>query len=93
MIPSLPLLSCKSSVSLKENPYRKKTLKITTLTIYTQPCHLLISSNENITVKIGQYEIPNSECEELLGVRLDWKLNCDDHISNRCKNIVENQML
>ena len=86
MIPSLPLLSCKSSVSLKENPHRKKTLKITTLTIYSQPCHLLISSNENITVKIGQYEIPNSECEELLGVRLDWKLNCDDHISNRCKN-------
>ena len=24
-------------------------------------CHLLISSNENITVKIGVYEIENSE--------------------------------
>ena len=46
---------------------------------------LLISSNENITVKIGEYEIQNSECEELRGVKLDWKLNCDDHISNRCK--------
>ena len=34
-------------------------------------CHLLISSNENITVKIGEYEIQNSECEELLGVKLD----------------------
>ena len=48
-------------------------------------CHLLISSNENITVKIGEYEIQNSECEELLGVKLVWKLNCADHISNRCK--------
>ena len=48
-------------------------------------CHLLISSNENITVKIGEYEVENSECEELLGAKLDWKLNCDDHISNRCK--------
>ena len=24
MVPSLPLLSCESSVSVKENPYRKK---------------------------------------------------------------------
>ena len=30
-------------------------------------CHLLISSNENITVKIGEYETENSECENLLG--------------------------
>ena len=48
-------------------------------------CHLLVSSNENITVKIGEYEVENSECEELLGAKVDWKLNCDDHISNRCK--------
>ena len=32
--------------------------------------HVLIGSNENITVKIGE----NSECEKLLGVKLDWKL-------------------
>ena len=48
-------------------------------------CHLLISSNKNTTVKFGEYEIQNSECEELLGVKLVWKLNCDHHISNRCK--------
>ena len=34
-------------------------------------CNLLISSNKKITVKIGEYEIQNSECEELLGVKLD----------------------
>ena len=44
-------------------------------------CHLLISSNENLTVKISEYEIQNSDCEELLGVKLD----CDDHFSNSCK--------
>ena len=48
-------------------------------------CHLLISSNENITVKISEYEIQKSQCEELLGVELDWKVNCDDHISNGCE--------
>ena len=48
--------------------------------------HLLISSNENITVKICEYEIENSELEKLLGVKLDWKLNIDDCISDICKN-------
>ena len=67
---STALFQCFDNNLLKNNPDK---------------CHLLISSNENITVKIGEYEIQNSECEELLGVKLDWKLNCDDHISNRCK--------
>ena len=48
-------------------------------------CHLLISSNENITVKICEYEVENSECEKLIGAKLNWKLNCDDRTSNRCK--------
>ena len=48
-------------------------------------CHLLISSNENITGKMGEYEVENSECEELLEAKGDWKLSCDDHISNRYK--------
>ena len=52
-------------------------------------CHLLISSNENITMKIGQYQVENSECEELLGAKVDWMLHCDDRISNRCKKACE----
>ena len=36
-------------------------------------------------MKIGEYEVENGECEELFGAKLDWKLNCDDHISNRYK--------
>ena len=48
-------------------------------------CYLLISNNQNITVKIGKYEIENSECERLLRIKLDCKLNFDDHIFDVCK--------
>ena len=37
------------------------------LNINPDKFHLLIGSNGNITVKIGEYEIENSECEKLLG--------------------------
>lgn len=47
---------------------------------------MLICSNENIKVKIG-FEIANSEGEKLLGVKLDWKLNFDDRISDICKTV------
>ena len=47
--------------------------------------HLLISINKNTTVKIGEYDIESSECEKLLGVKLDWKLKFNDHISDICK--------
>ena len=40
------------------------------------------NNNENIAVKIGEH---NSECEKLPGVKLDWKLNFDDHIPRICK--------
>ena len=36
-------------------------------------CHLPISS-KNVTVPVGEYEIENSKCEKLLGVKLGWKL-------------------
>ena len=36
-------------------------------------------------MKTCEYEVENSEYEELLGAKVDWKLNCCDHISNRCK--------
>ena len=45
----------------------------------------MIRSNEKIPPKIGEYQIESSESEELLGVKLDLKLNFDDHISGMCK--------
>ena len=53
-------------------------------------CHLLISSNKSKTVKIGKYETKNSECENLLGVRLDWKLILMAILLVYGKRLVEN---
>ena len=36
----------------------------------------------NLQVSIGDYTIYNSECEKLLGVKIDIKLHFKDHISD-----------
>ena len=48
-------------------------------------CHLLVSSNEKVTIKIGSHEIANDKSEKSLGVHLDIGLTCDYHISEICK--------
>ena len=48
-------------------------------------CHLLVSTNNAINIKIGDIDINNSTCEKLLGVKFDYKLTFDDHISVLCK--------
>ena len=48
---------------------------------------VLIRGNENVTAHVAEYEIENSKCEKLLGVKLDWKLNFDDHISHVCEKV------
>ena len=47
--------------------------------------HLLINRNDNVPVHVGKCETENSKCEKLLDVKLKWKQNIDDHISNVCK--------
>ena len=49
-------------------------------------CHLLVSSNEKQTIKIGSHEIANTKREKPLGVYLDGGLSFDYHISEICKN-------
>ena len=34
-------------------------------------CHLLVSTNNAINIKIGNIDINNSTCEKLLGVKFD----------------------
>ena len=46
--------------------------------------HLLVSSNEKVTIKIGSHEIANSKREKLLGVHFDSGLSFDYHISQIC---------
>ena len=44
-------------------------------------CHLLVSSNEKVTIKIGSH----AKREKLLGVHFDSGLSIDYHISEICK--------
>ena len=48
-------------------------------------CHVLVSTNKAVGIKIGDYKIDNSECEKLLGVKTVVNLNFSDHISDLCK--------
>ena len=48
-------------------------------------CHLLVSSNEKVTIQIGSHEIANTKRQKLLGVHLGSKLSFDCHISEVCK--------
>ena len=48
-------------------------------------CHVLVSTNKPVGTKIGYYTIDNSECEKLLGAKIDVNLHFNDHISDLCK--------
>ena len=48
-------------------------------------CHLLVSTNEKIKINTGDFSIENSNCEKLLGVKIDNKLTFDYHVSDMCK--------
>ena len=48
-------------------------------------CHSLISTNRHVDIKIGDHTIGNSECEKLLGVKIDVNLNFGNQISDLCK--------
>ena len=45
----------------------------------TDKCHLLISIKTPIIIKIDETYISNSDCEKLLGVNIDSKLNFNSH--------------
>ena len=48
--------------------------------------HLLLSNpNPNISDKVDQYEISNSNCEKLLGIIIDNKLTFNNHVAGLCK--------
>ena len=53
-------------------------------------CHLLINRNDNVPVHVGKWETENSKCEKLLGVKLKWKQNIDDHVKKYVKKLLEN---
>ena len=48
-------------------------------------CHLLVATNDNVSVNIETEIIESSNSVELLGIKIDNKLNFNDHVSNLCK--------
>ena len=48
-------------------------------------CHVFVSTNKPVGIKIGEYTINTTECEKLLGIKIDVNLNVDDPISDLCK--------
>ena len=43
----------------------------------TDKCHLIVSTDEPIELRVGDSLIKNSACEKLLGIKIDNKLNLD----------------
>ena len=50
-------------------------------------CHLLLNRTDDISVKINEYDIRNSNSEKLLGVKFDNKLTFDEHVSDLCVKV------
>ena len=48
-------------------------------------CHLLLSTNDRVSMNLDGFKIDKSDTEKLLGVKFDKKLTFDDHISDICK--------
>ena len=48
-------------------------------------CYLLTSSNQESSICIDNKIIKNRKCEKLLGVKINQKLNINDHIKDMFK--------
>ena len=48
-------------------------------------CHLIVSSNEDVSMKLENIEIENSNCQRLLGIKIDSKLNFKEHLDGIIK--------
>ena len=38
-------------------------------------CHLFVSTNDNATIRIGNFQIENTKKEKLLGIHFDYHLS------------------
>ena len=51
-------------------------------------CHLLVSTNNTVNIRVENFDIKDSDCEKLLGVLItnfNHKLTFNSHISDLCK--------
>ena len=45
-------------------------------------CHLLVNKKDDVVINLGETEIKNSEYEKLLGIKVDTKLNFNEHLND-----------
>ena len=55
------------------------------LMLNTDKCHLLLNTQDQNFLKIGNFNIKNSFSEKLLGITFDCKLKFSNHIEDICK--------
>ena len=48
-------------------------------------CYLIVSKNENISMHIGPFEVKNTNCEKLLGIKAESRLNFNEHLDGIIK--------
>ena len=51
----------------------------------TDKCHLIMSINNNPEIQAGDSLIKAGDCEKLLDLKIDYKLNFDNHVNSLCK--------
>ena len=47
--------------------------------------HLLVSSSDAVNLRVSEYDIKNSKCEKLLGVKFDNKLTFEKNMTDICR--------
>ena len=45
-----------------------------------EECHLIKSTNEHIGFQLGSSLIARSDCEKMLGLKIDYKLKFDENL-------------
>ena len=50
-------------------------------------CYALVNTKKHSNITIGDYTIGNSECEKVLGVKIDVNSNLDNHVPDLCKKV------
>ena len=49
-------------------------------------CHLIMSTNESLGFHLGSLLTERSECEKMLGVKIDYKLNFEELFNKLINN-------
>ena len=57
----------------------------------TETCHLIMSTDQSVNFQLSGSLRERSDCEKMLGVKIDYKLNFDEHEKDLC-NKANNKM-